>query len=78
MAERSRQCGLVMCRQGWGNFHLRSGICPPGSIGRAVGFPGGVLSKGGAVTDGGGASEGFLRELALGGDEVVDDLALSH
>jgi hypothetical protein len=41
-------------------------------------LPVGVLSKGGAVTDGWGGSEASLCELALGGDEFVDDLALRH
>jgi hypothetical protein len=59
-------------------FPPRIGVCPSGSIGRPVGFPVGVLSKSGAVTDGWGGSEASLRELALSGDEFVDDLALSH
>ena len=79
MAESSRQCGLVMCRQGWGGFPPRSGICPPGSIGRPVGVsPSERLSKGWDRRRRLGASEAFLCELALGGDEFVDDLALSY
>ena len=49
-----------------------------GSIARPVEFPIGVLSTDEAVADGWGGSEAFLRELALGGDEFVDDLALRH
>lgn len=69
------RAGDVSARRG---FPPRIGICSPGGIGCPAGFPVEVLSKGGAVTDGWGASEAFLRELALGGDEFVEDLALSH
>lgn len=71
MRARDVLAGLLECPP-------RIGVCPLGSIGRPVGFPVGVLSKGGAVADGWGGSEASLRELTLGGDEFVDDLALSH
>jgi hypothetical protein len=44
----------------------------------AGGFPIAVLPRGETVADSWGGSKAFLRELALGGDEFVDDLALSH
>lgn len=78
MAESSTQCGLVMCRLGWGNFHLAVAFARRAVSVARWGFPGGVLSKGGVVADGWGVSEGFLRELALGGGEFVDDLVLSY
>ena len=53
-------------------------VCLTDSIGRPVGFPIGVLSRNEDVADGWGGSEAFLCELALGGDEFVDDLALRH
>ena len=77
----SRELDRVQARDapaGLVEFLPRIGACPPGSIGRPVEFHLRVLLTGEGVADGWGGGEAFLRELALGSDEFVDDPALSH